>query len=671
MKTEPNNPVNDFNSLRASYRLAEAANQAWRLRRVLAALFLAVLALVIFYVYPLVNARELTTRNAAAARPGDPKPAPVDLQPVIPTTPTLTPARAPTRLPSMPAPGGLIVLSISEGGYYHLFGYTLGGSPLIRITSGQWDDVSPAISPDGSQLAFSSNRSGQWDLYRMSLADGEITPLTNGPEYDDAPSWSPDGQWLAYESYGPENGANLDIFLRPLDGSVAPVRLTDDLAPDHSPAWAPDGRQIAFVSSRSGQDEIWLADLDKVDGRFTNLSRTGTAAEDQPVWSPDGGRLAWSTAPSHGLQTIQVWNNRAPELSAKTVGAGSIPAWSPDGQVLTAVLSEPNASYLTAYDLNRPSLALPAIALPGPAAGMTWRSGSLEAAVTAAGSAPAITPTPLWEALITPTADLPGGRSRTVPLKDVDAVNAMLLDTLDESFQALRARVARQAGWDFLAGLENAFIPLTEPLGPGMNQDWLYTGRAFGFNPAPFNAGWVVIQREDFGAETYWRVYLRTRFQDGSQGQPLHSPPWNFGARLSGDPRAYEEGGAQATSAPAGYWLDFTDLAAAYGWQRLPALSSWRQDQAGAQYNKFYFPERRAWLEAMLEIYPHEALDTPTPSPPPTQTPTITPWPTRTPYLSSTPWPTHPPSPTSTRWPTYTPTVTNTPRVTPTPQATP
>jgi TolB protein len=162
------------------------------------------------------------------------------------------------------------------------------------------------------------------------------------------------------------------------------------------------------------------------------------------------------------------------------------------------------------------------------------------------------------------------------------------------------------------------------------------------------NAGWLAVVKEDFGPQTYWRIYLRARSQDGSQGEPLHEPPWNLTARFSGDARAYEQGGALAETVPSGYWLDFTELAAAYGWERLPALSSWRSAYSATRFNEFVLADGHDWLSAMLEVYPHEAIDTPTPIPPPTETPTATLRPTRTPIYTRTPLPSRTPKPTRT-----------------------
>jgi TolB protein len=104
--------------------------------------------------------------------------------------------------------------------------------------------------------------------------------------------------------------------------------------------------------------------------------------------------------------------------------------------------------------------------------------------------------------------------------------------------------------------------------------------------------------------------------------------PWNFNARFEGDPLLYEQGGQTSGTVPQGYWIDFTDLALAYGWQRLPALPTWQSAIYTARFNEFVLTTTKSWDEAMLDLYPAELLTTPTPIYPPTLTPTRTPsWP--------------------------------------------
>ena len=130
-------------------------------------------------------------------------------------------------LPAMHAAAGTAFLSILDGAHTHLFAFLPDRRSFLRLSMGDWDDLTPAVSPNGSYLAFASNRSSQWDLYLMSLQDGSLSQLTSTPDYESSPSWSSDGLWLAYESYisGEEN-PNLDIWIRPLDPSQQPIRLT-------------------------------------------------------------------------------------------------------------------------------------------------------------------------------------------------------------------------------------------------------------------------------------------------------------------------------------------------------------------------------------------------------------------------------------------------------------
>jgi TolB protein len=413
------------------------------------------------------------------------------------------------------------------------------------------------------------------------------------------------------------------VLLKPIFDPAEPIPLSDHPAADFSPAWSPGGRQIAFISDRSGEREVWLADLDKVGtDRFTNLSQSPASHEAHPAWSPDGKRLAWASE-SDGAQNLVVWDQ---ETERKYLGSGSWPAWSPAGDALFTMLSDPNQAYLTAYNYPNPILAFPPLAISGEINGLTWGEAGLPGALPAPLAAAArSTPAPLWQAALAPPEDVPGDRQRLIELEGVQAPYPQLHDLVDEAFLALRERTGMETGWDFLSVLENAFVPLTAPLPPGMGEDWLYTGRGIAFNPAPLNAGWIAITAEQFGSETYWRVYLRARLQDGSQGVPLFDRPWDFAARYNGDPIYYEKGGALASEIPSGYWIDFTALAADFNWQRLPALSTWRSAYPAARFNEFIQIEGQDWRTAMLELYPAEALVSPTVVPPPTLTPTPTP----------------------------------------------
>jgi TolB protein len=530
---------------------------------------------------------------------------------------------------SSPLQQGVIVLALYEAGYSHLFAYQAGESPYTRLTSGPWNDIQPAVSPDGRYIAFVSNRSGPWDIYLLDFESGEVYRLTETQHFESGPTWSPDGNLIAYESYAQDS----EIFIQSVFDDQTLINLTEHPAADYQPTWSPLGRQMAFVSNRSGDAEVWLADFDKYGpDRFSNLSQSPNIQESYPSWSPDGNSLAWSGSDSSN-HSVFTWDTSA---GPRYLGSGDWPVWSPDSSTILTCLKDANQTLLTAYRSLDGRLELPPLVLPGQLAGITWNSRGL--------------PSPLPQNLqqisseaqefpwMGSDADQQGDqddRNRLVDLAGIQAPYPQLHDSVDDAFQVLRSEVSAAAGWDFLGTLENAFVPLNAPLPPGMGEDWLYTGRSFAFDTIPMHAGWVVVVPEYYGHEIFWRIFIKARFQNGSLGKPMRDVPWNFNARFEGDPLFYEQGGQPAGVVPPGYWIDFTELALAFGWHRLPALPTWQSAYYAARFNEFVIASNQTWDEAMLDLYPAELLTTPTPIHPPTLTPTRTPsWP-----IPSTPQP--------------------------------
>jgi TolB protein len=571
---------------------------------------------------------------------------------VVSTFATLT--ETPEFIPTAPAGAQeMVILSYEEDGYAHLFAYIPEKMPLTRLTFGDWDDVSPAASPNGERIAFASNRNGFWDLYLLDLTDGDLTQLTDTPGYEGAPTWSPDSSFLAYEAYDNEN---LEIFVGPWENPAQnAIQLTVSSDADYAPAWSPGGRQIAFISN----GEVILADLDKTgESRFANLSNTELAEESHPVWSPDGTRLAWaSSTQTVGRSGIYVWDATR-NVPAEWIGDGDYPAWNTTGDQILTTIPAPNETYLTIYSLAG-ELIQPLTPFPMNLRGLVWANLLLPASMPEVlQQAARSTPASLWAPNAEPISEGPEGRWALVDLKDVQAPYPQMHDLADEAFVALRERVTQEAGWDALGSLESAFVPLSTSLDPGFEQDWLYTGRAFAINSLMTNAGWMVAVREDIGAQTYWRLYLRAQLQDGSLGEPLHNTPWDLSARYNLDPKIYEQGGKYST-VPPGYWMDVTSLARQYGWQRVPALPNWRTFYRGARFTEFALTDGIDFYSAMLQLYPPDVLLTPTRVLPPTSTPSRTPTATRTATSTRTPRPTFTPS--ATRTPSITPTPSNTP----------
>ena len=70
------------------------------------------------------------------------------------------------------------------------------------------------------------------------------------------------------------------------------VQLTTDPAQDLNPAWSPDGTKIAFDSTRTGDSEIFVMDVDGSNPVRTTTTDPSTY-NSAPAWSPDGSMIAF------------------------------------------------------------------------------------------------------------------------------------------------------------------------------------------------------------------------------------------------------------------------------------------------------------------------------------------------------------------------------------------
>jgi TolB protein len=549
--------------------------------------------------------------SSCAQNPQANTPAPVTIVPTeIESTSTLTPTETLTATPTLLSADatttsgfGLVLFAMGDGRYTHLFVYDPYSLPFTRLTADKWDDEDPAISPDGKQIALSSNRDGQWDIYIMDITLDQVKRVTNTKTYDGQPEWSPDGQNIVYQTM---NGSNLDLILLPIeDENASPIQITENAGDNFGASWSPDGQQIAFTTNRNGKNEIWLFNLKSAEDRFSIIASSDQADYIDAAWSPDGTSLAWCRKGTDDqIETISIADRAA---TPKVIGIGCSPSWSPDGNSILAVYQQPNAQYLIAYNVKKTTLSLPMIQTESQVKSVEWiNAPSAKYVANYANLLALPTPVPPFTSSVA-EIDPSTGRFNVVELKNVSAPYTLLSDTSDESFNALRSAFGKKVGWDFLAELDDAYLPLTATSYPNLVQNWLYTGRAIALNSNALAANWMMVTREDYSGETYWRVWVKCLDQSGACGSPILSHTWDFSSRSSGDLQAYEEGGSLA-AIPDGYWIDFTEFARRYGWERLPAQNNWRSYYQGTLYNYFVFREGLTWRQAMLQINSPEAV---------------------------------------------------------------
>lgn len=518
---------------------------------------------------------------------------------------------------------GTVIYSDVLNGYNQLLAISPGDPYPRLISQGSWNDSEPSLSPDGSMLVFRSDRDNMHDLYWLDMRNLEIHRLTETEAYEGNPVWSPDNQWLCYEVY--ENDS-FDLWIEAVDGSQL-FTLTGHPAMDFDPAWNPAGRQIIFVSNRDGSNDLFIADLEDPEQRFLNITNSPDITESSPAFSSDGRYLAYSGY-EDGVHQIFVLDMEDSNARPIHIGQGRLPAWSPDDRSIVAVLSMPNSEQLVTYAVD--SEPIKPLGIPAQrSTGVAWSSSSITIQMP-------FVDDQFYNSSLAPNSESlldANGRYQLVTIPDLEIPDSKLSAAVENRFDELRKHCIEAAGWDVLGTVENAFVGINDPLPPGFAyDDWLYTGRAFALNSALLPSGWAEVVREDYGIETYWRVYIRVLPQDGSIGEPLKNHPWDFEARYAAEPAIYDAGGKMKAEIPEGYYLDFTELAKSYGFERVPSLPNWKQYINGALFSEYTARDGLDWDAAMLEIYPAQAILTPTPYQTPTRTPT------RTPRPSATPW---------------------------------
>lgn len=273
-------------------------------------------------------------------------------------------------------------LAFGDGKPTSLYLYSVVSGERKRLTTAPSDalgDDFPAFSPDGRRLAFIRKMTDPaTNIYTISLTDqfqpaGEPMKLSKTGEFSPL-AWTADGRDLLFSEYG---NSIVDNFWRlrvkagavatPVmsDGGIAPaisrqgnrvafarettdnniwrastggetgkssaVPLIASTRSDQVGRYSPDGKQIVFVSDRSGQSEIWLANADG-----TNQVQLTSLPSDQagsPNWSPDGQKIAfdWRNGGASQIYTIPIAGGKPLEITNMSPGC-SMPRYSRDGK---------------------------------------------------------------------------------------------------------------------------------------------------------------------------------------------------------------------------------------------------------------------------------------------------------------------------------------------------
>ncbi len=155
----------------------------------------------------------------------------------------------------------------------------------------------PSLSPDRKEIAFVSGG----DIWTVSSSGGVAALLVSHPATESRPMFSPDGTKLAFISTRTGNG---DLYVLTL-ASGELKRLTHDDGLDQLDGWSRDGAWLYFSST--SRDIGGLNDVFRISaagGTPMQVSADRYTNEFFSAPSPDGKTLAFS---ARGIASGQWW----------------------------------------------------------------------------------------------------------------------------------------------------------------------------------------------------------------------------------------------------------------------------------------------------------------------------------------------------------------------------
>ncbi len=184
----------------------------------------------------------------------------------------------------------------------HIHVYDIATKAAIQVTSGDFEDYSPAWSPDSSKIVFVSNRTAEpdsnenSDIWLVNPAkphdQQEPVRVTTNPGTDSSPIWHPDGERIGYIMTYTDR---TDVPSAYLQSKVAIISVDDDepvlLTTEaldrkaYDPHFSPDGNHIYVMLEDDGQ--VQLASVSVDDGKFSRLV-TGQVRVGATAVAPDG-----------------------------------------------------------------------------------------------------------------------------------------------------------------------------------------------------------------------------------------------------------------------------------------------------------------------------------------------------------------------------------------------
>ena len=180
-----------------------------------------------------------------------------------------------------------------------------------------------------TKIAFVSDSSGYKEVYLTDILGQDRRQVTRHKNLVVSPRFLPGGRYLTYTSY---HSGNQNLYITDLQQSKTTRPLSRRKGMNLAPAWSPDGKRMVLTLSKDGNPDLFLMDRK---GKILKQLTRRAGINVSPTWSPDGEHIAFVSDRS-GRPQIYVMNLENGNVQRLTFegSENAEPSWSPDGDLI-------------------------------------------------------------------------------------------------------------------------------------------------------------------------------------------------------------------------------------------------------------------------------------------------------------------------------------------------
>lgn len=198
------------------------------------------------------------------------------------------------------------------------------------------------LAPDGKRAVFTA----RGEVFTVPAKEGSTRNITRSSGVREKNvAWSPDGKWIAYLS---DRSGEDELYLADPSGLSAEVRITTDGAMFRlPPVWSPDSQKLLFADKNLRLFYVDLASKKPVlidQGKYTELTDYN--------WSPDSKWVAFAKAAENLNPVLYLYSLADSKITPVTQSSTSswAPAFDPDGKYLYFLSNRDYNEVLGVYD---------------------------------------------------------------------------------------------------------------------------------------------------------------------------------------------------------------------------------------------------------------------------------------------------------------------------------